>query len=146
MPASHLLLENQVCFRVYSLERRISAAYRPLLAGLGLTYPQYLVMLFLWEHGEGTVGAICQALGLDTGTVSPLLKRLEARGHISRERSPGDERSVVARLTKEGKALAGKAKAVPGRMASCLFEDEAHYLALKKELDRALARMGEGAV
>ncbi|MDD4574409.1 MAG: MarR family transcriptional regulator, partial [Sphaerochaeta sp.] len=77
MAHPQLMLSNQLCFRFYALERELMAAYRPLLDQLGLTYAQYITMLYLWEHKKATVGELCSALSLDTGTVSPLLKRLE---------------------------------------------------------------------
>lgn len=146
MAHTELILGNQICFRVYSLERRITAAYKPLLKRLGLTYPQYIAMLVLWEKRETDVGELCSELGLDTGTVSPLLKRLESAGLVERRRSELDERSVRVRLTERGRKLEEKALAVPRQLASCLFGGpaaEAEYLELRRSLDRALARLGE---
>jgi DNA-binding MarR family transcriptional regulator len=97
-------LENQLCFAVYAASHAFTKAYKPLLAELGLTYPQYLVMLFLWEKRVALVTEIATALGLDTGTLSPLLKRLEKTGFIRRERSREDERQVAIHLTPEGAA------------------------------------------
>ncbi|WP_060906920.1 MarR family winged helix-turn-helix transcriptional regulator, partial [Streptomyces scabiei] len=100
-PEQHgsLLLDQQLCFALYAAQRAVTAAYRPLLDELGLTYPQYLVMLSLWERGETTVKELTGALRLDYGTLSPLLKRLESAGLLSRERSLRDERSVRIALT-----------------------------------------------
>jgi len=136
-----LLLSNQLCFLVHRLDREISTRYRPLLEDLGLTYPQYLAMLALWEHGELTVGELCGLLYLDTGTVSPLLKRLEAAGLVMRQRRPDDERSVTITLSEAGKELEQKAARVPGAMASCLLADAGEYHALKATLSGLIARL-----
>ena len=89
------LLDDQLCFALYAAQRAVTAAYRPLLEELGLTYPQYLVLLVLWERGETTVKALAGALHLDYGTMSPLLKRLESAGLVRRERSAHDELSLI---------------------------------------------------
>jgi DNA-binding MarR family transcriptional regulator len=99
-----LSLENQLCFAVYSASHAFTRAYKPLLRELGVTYPQYLVLLVLWERGPALVSEIATALGLDTGTLSPLLKRLEKTGFITRTRSTSDERQVSIELTPEGLA------------------------------------------
>ncbi len=111
-----LLLDEQLCFALYAAQRAVTAAYRPLLDELGLTYPQYLVLLVLWERGETTVKELAGALRLDYGTVSPLLKRLQAAGLVSRERAAGDERSVLVRCTERGEALRERAARVPGAL------------------------------
>lgn len=108
-----LRLDRQLCFLLYATTRAVTQSYAPLLEPLGLTYPQYLVMLVLWEHGEASVGELGQRLHLDSGTLTPLLKRLEAAGLVSRRRSPEDERVVIAALTPAGKRLRGKAEGVP---------------------------------
>jgi DNA-binding MarR family transcriptional regulator len=99
-----LTLDNQLCFAVYAASHAFNKAYKPLLAELGITYPQYLVMLVLWEKRVASVTEIAGALGLDTGTLSPLLKRLEKTGYIRRERSKEDERQVAIHLTPAGLA------------------------------------------
>jgi DNA-binding MarR family transcriptional regulator len=104
MDDTMLALENQLCFAVYSASHAFTKAYKPLLAELGVTYPQYLVMLVLWQKRVATVTEIGAALGLDTGTLSPLLKRLEKTGYIRRERSREDERQVTIHLTPAGSA------------------------------------------
>jgi len=119
---------------VYKLNRAIGAAYRPLLDALGLTYPQYLVMLVLWEHVSLPVGDICRLLDLDTGTISPLIKRMEASGLLTRERQAYDERTVCVSLTDEGKALKKKAIPIPTAIGSCLFADASGYEQLKSAL------------
>lgn len=111
-------LDDQLCFALYSASRAVTAAYRPLLAELGLTYPQYLVLLVLWEEGRASVGRLSQRLHLDSGTLSPLLKRLEAVGYIARERCEDDERRVDIVLTEAGNRLQAKASCVPERLLS----------------------------
>jgi len=124
-PGSHLL-DDQLCFALYAAQRAVTAAYRPLLDELGLTYPQYLVLLVLWERGESTIKEVAGALRLDYGTLSPLLKRLQAAGLIHRERSPDDERAVLVTVTGQGEALRERARCVPGILltASGLGGDE----------------------
>ncbi|MFJ3927495.1 MarR family winged helix-turn-helix transcriptional regulator [Streptomyces sp. NPDC090022] len=108
-----LRLEDQLCFALYAASRAVTARYRPLLDALGLTYPQYLVMLALWERDPLSVRELGTALQLESSTLSPLLKRLEANGLVLRERRADDERSVAVRLTEAGAALRNKARAVP---------------------------------
>lgn len=111
-----LLLDDQLCFALYAAQRAVTAAYRPLLDDLGLTYPQYLVLLVLWERGETSVKELACALRLDYGTVSPLLKRLEGAGLVRRERAAGDERSVLVACTGRGEELRERATRVPGAL------------------------------
>ena len=111
-------LDRQVCFALYSASRAATAVYRPLLDDLGLTYPQYLVMLVLWESEPRGVRELGEELGLDSGTLSPLLKRLEALGVVERRRSAEDERRVAVHLTDVGKALSAKAAGVPQHLAA----------------------------
>ncbi|MFD8725434.1 MarR family winged helix-turn-helix transcriptional regulator [Streptomyces sp. NPDC059629] len=108
-----LLLQDQLCFALYAASRSVTTRYRPLLDELGLTYPQYLVMLVLWEQGSVSVRELGTALRLESSTLSPLLKRLETGGLIRRERRAEDERSVAVRLTPAGADLQEKARAVP---------------------------------
>ncbi|ABC29128.1 Transcriptional regulator [Hahella chejuensis KCTC 2396] len=112
-----LALDNQICFLLYSCSRSMTSLYRPLLNELGLTYPQYLAMLVLWEGGKSgealTIKHICERLLLDTGTVTPLLKRLQQQGLITRQRSAEDERSVLLGLTEAGRELKAQAAKVP---------------------------------
>ena len=111
-------LDEQLCFALYAASRAMTSRYRPLLDALGLTYPQYLVLLVLWERGDSPVTAIGQALQLETGTLSPLLKRLEGIGMITRTRQAGDERSVLVALTAEGQALECEAVAVQNELST----------------------------
>jgi DNA-binding MarR family transcriptional regulator len=107
-----LALSNQLCFAVYSASHAFNRAYRPLLEPLGLTYPQYLVMLILWEASGQSVGGIGERLGLDSNTLTPLIKRLEAAGHVRRARDTEDQRVVRVELTQSGRALREKAALV----------------------------------
>ncbi|MFI0786999.1 MarR family winged helix-turn-helix transcriptional regulator [Streptomyces lydicus] len=117
VPDAELLrLDHQVCFSLHAASRAFGGVYRDALKDLGLTYPQYLVMLVLWEHGAQPVKTIGERLRLDSGTLSPLLKRLETAGLVRRERSTEDERSVTIHLTPEGDDLREQALPVPRRM------------------------------
>ncbi|SMH56228.1 MarR family winged helix-turn-helix transcriptional regulator [Azospirillum agricola] len=115
-----LRLDRQLCFALYSASNRITRLYRPLLDKLGLTYPQYLAMLVLWERSPRTVGELGDALDLDSGTLTPLLKRMEANGLVARRRDPADERRVIVELTDAGAALREPALSVPVTLA-CHF-------------------------
>lgn len=121
-----LQLENQLCFTIYACSREITKLYQPHLEKLGVTYSQYLVLLVLWERGQCTVKELGEALFLDSGTLTPLLKRLQAAGLIHRERSAQDERKVIITLTDEGNKLKEKALNVPAAMQQelCLNESE----------------------
>ncbi|WP_108251609.1 MarR family transcriptional regulator [Planctomonas deserti] len=120
MVENPLALQNQVCFQVAVAARSVLGVYRPILEPLGLTHPQYLVMLVLWENGGSSVRDLGTALRLDSATLSPLLKRLEAAGLVRRARSVEDERVVVVSLTAEGTALRERALEVPGRVVETL--------------------------
>ncbi len=111
-------MDRQLCFALYSASRAMTAAYRPILSELNLTYPQYLVLLVLWEEDRVTVGRLGERLQLDSGTLSPLLKRLEANGFIRRERSLQDERQVEVTLTAAGRKLEGKAQCIPQKLGA----------------------------
>jgi DNA-binding MarR family transcriptional regulator len=113
-----LSLDRHLCFALYSASRAMTAAYRPILTELNLTYPQYLVLLVLWEEGRVTVGQLGERLQLDSGTLSPLLKRLEANGFVRRERSLADERLVDVTLTDAGRRLERRAQCIPERLFS----------------------------
>ncbi len=118
LPPSALLLDNQLCFALYSASLAMTKLYKPLLETLGLTYPQYLVMLVLWEQDGLTVSALGERLFLDSGTLTPLLKRMEQSGLVSRQRSVEDERRVEVRLTPDGRKLKTRAASVP----ACVVE------------------------
>lgn len=113
-----IALATMLCFDLYSASRAMTAVYRQVLDPLGLTYPQYLVLVVLWTQGEQTVRQVIDRLHLDYGTVSPLLKRLEQRGLVERRRRADDERSVTVRLTEAGTALRAQAREVPPRIAA----------------------------
>ncbi|MFE1453656.1 MarR family winged helix-turn-helix transcriptional regulator [Streptomyces sp. NPDC058735] len=138
-------LDEQLCFALYAAQRAVTAAYRPLLDELGLTYPQYLVLLVLWERGETPVKDLAAALRLDYGTVSPLLKRLESAGLVRRERSERDERSVLVAVTGRGEALRERAARVPGALLEATRLDEAEVARLRAELWRLAERAGSAA-
>lgn len=131
-----LELDKQVCFALYSASRAVTQLYRPVLHALGLTYPQYLVMLVLWERGASTVKQLGQALELDSGTLSPLLKRLESQGYVQRTRSTVDERSVVIDLTEAGAALRTRASSVPRKIAGATGMEFVELEALRQNLMR----------
>ncbi|MEV0682580.1 MarR family transcriptional regulator [Nocardia sp. NPDC050378] len=125
-----LTLDEQLCFPLYAASRAMTAVYRPKLEQLGLTYPQYLVMLALWERDGRSVGELGRALDLDSGTLSPLLKRLETTGFVQRRRAADDERRVDIVLTDHGRAVRARACAIPTEMAQAagLTGDEAAAL------------------
>lgn len=137
-----LKLSNQLCFAIYSAGHAFNRLYKPLLDPLGLTYPQYLVMLTLWEEDDQTVGGIGEKLLLDSSTLTPLLKRLEAAGFVGRARDPADERQVRIRLTPQGRALRDKAADLPasvvcasGRTAAALQDLKREIVALRDALN-----------
>ena len=111
-------IDSQLCFALYSASRAMTAAYRPILAELNLTYPQYLVLLVLWEDERVTVRRLGERLHLDSGTLSPLLKRLELNGFVRRERSRDDERLVEVTLTPAGRRLEQSAQCIPAELGS----------------------------
>jgi DNA-binding MarR family transcriptional regulator len=131
-----LRLDQQICFSLNAASRAFGGVYRVILKDLGLTYPQYLVMLVLWEHGELPVKKLGEHLRLDSGTLSPLLKRLETAGLVRRERSVRDERSVEVRLTDEGVALRERAVEVPRRILGATGFDIDEIRALRERLDQ----------
>ncbi|MCC8982825.1 MarR family winged helix-turn-helix transcriptional regulator [Bradyrhizobium acaciae] len=142
-----LRLDNQICFAVYSTAHAFNRVYKPLLDRLGLTYPQYLVMLALWERDDVPVKDLGERLFLDSGTLTPLLKRLEAAELIRRTRSTEDERVVLIALTQQGQALREKAKAVPQSILAASDCTVGELLAMKDEIvalrDRLNAVLGE---
>jgi DNA-binding MarR family transcriptional regulator len=143
--SSSLLLEDQLCFGLYAASRAITAVYRPLLERLGLTYPQYLVMLVLWQRGPSTVKAVMTDLHLDYGTLTPLLKRLEALGYVQRQRRPDDERSVLVSLTDAGAALRDRAGEVPLEISRALGLTVPQTAQLRDLLQRVCANAADYA-
>ncbi|MBB5873833.1 DNA-binding MarR family transcriptional regulator [Allocatelliglobosispora scoriae] len=139
-----LKLRHQVCFALYAASRAVTARYRPILDRLGLTYPQYAALLVLWEHGDTSVKELGSALMLDSGTLSPLLKRLEAAGFVTRTRSSADERSVVVGLTDAGRGLKAQAVGVPGELAHATGLAPTDLAALRDTLAALTAALTEG--
>ena len=141
---SHLKLEKQLCFRLYSLTKKMNRLYTPLLKELSLTYPQYLVMLVLWDSANSvSIKTLALALDLDTGTLSPLLKRMETIGIISRYRNKDDERSVDIYLTESGQQLKDKAIDIPAKMLSITGLTPKQLLTLTPQLDQLLINLGD---
>lgn len=136
----YLKLENQACFPVYALSRVLTAHYKPILDGIDLTYPQYLVMLVLWEHREVSVKEIGEKLMLDSGTLTPLLKKLESKHLVRRIRSAADERVVMISLTEGGAALKEKAVNVPESFKCSLGLTIEEMIALKDTINIILQR------
>ena len=134
-------LSDQLCFAAYSFTHALNRAYRPLLEPLGLTYPQYLVMLVLWEADGQTVKEIGERLKLDSGTLTPLLKRLAAQGLIARQRAEEDERRVMISLTPAGRALKQRAVSVPEAMLCQLSMTPAEFTTLRAQLQALLATL-----
>ena len=131
MTYEQLKLENQICFPIYAASRLITREYQPLLDELGLTYPQYLVLMVLWESDGLPVNEIGQRLLLNTNTVTPLLKRMEAQGLLSRARSTEDERQVIITLTAQGRALREVAATIPERLVAGLSAEDTNVEALQ---------------
>ena len=113
-------LGNQLCFPIYAAARAVTSAYTPYLKKLGLTYTQYILFLVLWEKDGLTVGEICKRLMLDSGTLSPVLKKLRQEGYIEKTQSTTDERSFIISLTEKGRALQEKAKEIPLQVGKCI--------------------------
>ncbi|CAO4165157.1 MarR family winged helix-turn-helix transcriptional regulator [Methylorubrum extorquens] len=131
-------LSQQLCFSVYAAAHAFTAAYKPLLEPLRLTYPQYLVLLALWEEDGLSVKGIAERLRIDSATVTPLLKRLEAAGFVTRRRDPSNERVLVVELTEQGRALRKPAAGVRQRVVCALGGAEPPIQALKQEIDRLI--------
>ncbi|GAB2664932.1 MarR family transcriptional regulator [Saccharopolyspora gloriosae] len=142
---SVLSLDRQVCFALYSASRSFTNLYRPFLDELGLTYPQYLVMLVLWERDSLAVKDLGATLRLDSGTLSPLVKRLEAGGLVARRRSARDERSVEVGLTDEGRELRERAAVVPHRVLAAIGMGLDEVRELRSTLERLTANVDEAA-
>lgn len=138
-PVDPLSLERQVCFALAVASRTVIAVYRPVLARLDLTHPQYLVMLALWESAPLSVTELGRMLELDTATLSRLLRRLETRGYVRRDRSETDERALAITLTDEGRALREQATAVPGEIVERLGLDVEELMELQARLTTVIA-------
>ncbi|MFJ8870901.1 MarR family winged helix-turn-helix transcriptional regulator [Streptomyces sp. NPDC102473] len=143
LPDTELLkLDHQVCFSLQAASRAFGGVYREALRDLGLTYPQYLAMMVLWEHGPLPVKTIGERLHLDSGTLSPLLKRLESAGLVRRERSPEDERSVTVHLTGAGTSLRERALPVPRTILRATGMSVQEVLTLQETLGRLTSSLG----
>jgi DNA-binding MarR family transcriptional regulator len=141
-----LKLENQICFPVYAASRLITREYQPYMDELGITYPQYLVLLVLWENDGISVNEIAQKLILNTNTVTPLLKRMESLSLIERNRSHDDERKVIIKLTKKAKQMKSKAAEIPAKLAAGIYLpclDMEHLVTLKEMLNTLINTMQE---
>ena len=141
LPPPSAVLEDQLCFALYAASRAMTARYRPLLDAIGLTYPQYLVMMLLWEEDNQTVGQLGARLSLDSGTLSPLLKRLTTAGRVTRHRRVEDERSVAIVRTDAGRALREKADAISEDIICALDLDRAEFADLKAKLNLVAERV-----
>ena len=134
LPPPSVALDDQLCFALYAASRAVTARYRPMLEALGLTYPQYQVMMLLWEQDNQTVGQLGARLALDSGTLSPLLKRLTAAGLVTRHRRVEDERSVSIALTDAGRALEDKALSISQEMIGAIGFDATEFDDVKQRL------------
>ena len=138
-----LKLDNQLCFPLYAAARQVVSMYTPFLKPLGLTYTQYIVFLALWEKDHITVGELGSRLCLDNGTLTPLLKKLQAQGYVDRTRAEDDERVVLVSLTEKGRALREDAKEIPFKVASCFKLSVDDSLELRALLYKLIATSGE---
>ena len=138
-------LDTQLCFALYSTMLGLNKVYRGLLKDLELTYPQYLVMLVLWERDGLNVSEICEKLFLETTTLTPLLKRLEAQGLVARTRSKADERQVIVSLTPAGRALGAKAAGIPACVAQAMAIDDRKIGELRTDLEAMRDSLGRSA-
>jgi DNA-binding MarR family transcriptional regulator len=146
MAFEQLKLDNQLCFPVYAASRLITREYQPHLEKLGITYPQYLVLMVLWENNESTVNEISKKLILNTNTVTPLLKRMESQGIISRQRSGNDERKVIVALTSKGKKMQARAAEIPEKLAASIISGSIKaedLIDLKEKLHRIIRYLSE---
>jgi MarR family transcriptional regulator, organic hydroperoxide resistance regulator len=140
-PVDWLQLDNQLCFALYSASLAMTKLYKPLLEPLGLTYPQYLALLVLWERDGLAVNELGERLFLDSGTLTPLLKRMEAAGWLSRERASDDERRVLVSLTADGKALKRRALSVPRALAAATGCSADELVALTQRLQQLRSQL-----
>ena len=139
-----LKLDNQLCFPLYACSKEIVRLYKPFLDEIDLTYTQYIVMMVMWETGEINVKSLGERLYLDSGTLTPLLKKLETKGYITRHRSAEDERNVIIRLTADGEALKKKAVCIPEKMQGCVHLTRDEAFELYRLLHKVLSSIGEG--
>lgn len=135
-----LNIENQLCFPLYALSRLVTAHYKPLLAGLDLTYPQYLVLLLLWQHQQLSAKEIGDKLMLDSGTLTPLLKRLEDKKVLKRRRSREDERLLIVSLTEKGTKMKAEAEQIPKQIQASLNLSNEEITALRLQVSELVSR------
>ena len=140
-PCESLLLDNQLCFALHSTSLLMTKVYKPLLQALGLTYPQYLAMLVLWEQDGVAVSELGERLTLDSGTLTPLLKRMETAGLVTRLRDAADERRVLIRLTTDGRQLKTRAQRIPGCVLQASQCDVAEAMALTRQVQALRNRL-----
>jgi len=136
-----LKLDKQLCFSVYVLHREIMQCYRPILKDIGLTYPQYIAMMTLWEKDDLTVSQVGEIVQLDNGTLTPLLKRLESKGYLTRQRNKDDERVVKIHLTEEGQKLKEKAACIPLELAKAMNLSIEEIMELKTLSDKVVQKI-----
>src|SRR5436305_56286 len=146
LPAPSVALDDQLCFALYAASRAVTARYRPMLEAIGLTYPQYLVMMLLWEEDNQTVGQLGARLALDSGTLSPLLKRLTAAGLVTRHRRVEDERSVSIALTDAGRELRDRAFGISESMIGAIGFDTDEFGDLMTRLRVLTERVNSGEI
>lgn len=138
MKPDPLKLENQLCFPLYAAAKEVVRRYRPFLEPLGLTYTQYIAMMVLWEHKEITVSKMGKLLMLDSGTLTPMLKKMEASGLLTRRRSKQDERELIVTISQKGSDLRKEAVNIPEKMASCVALDLEEAIQLKTLLSQLI--------
>ena len=138
-----LRLDSQLCFPLYACARKVTGAYGPMLKPLGLTYTQYLVMLALWENEKEKVGELCHRLYLDCGTITPMLKKMEESGWLTRCRCKVDERCVYVALTEKGRALREQVKDIPAKVGECITLPQEDAYELYRLLHKLLDTMEE---
>lgn len=138
MEFNPLLLENQLCFPLYACSREVVKKYKPFLDEIGITYTQYIALMVLWEKKSINVKSLGEALYLDSGTLTPLLKKMESEGLVIRRRLPEDERNLIITLTKKGEDLRQKALDIPQKIGSCIKIDVEDAIALQRILNQIL--------
>lgn len=142
MKENHFLLEEQLCFSTYTLSKQFTKFYRPILEPFSLTYPQYLVLLSLWEKSEQSVQELGEKLVLESGTLTPMLKRMEKNGYITRNRNPEDERQVIIKLTKKANDIKDKLLEKVANCLSLLNFNEKEYFDLINQLNILTKKLG----
>lgn len=140
-----LYLENQLCFPLYACAKEVTRQYRPFLDRYGLTYTQYIALLALWEYGPMHLDELGEKLMLDSGTLTPLLKKLEDKGYLLREKDPEDKRNLILSVSEKGFALREEALAIPGQIGSCLHLSKEEAITLYRLLYKTINNMKESA-